>query len=253
MRFPLVAAAAAIAIAAAAFWPGSLAASAPLPEMGAIGKLVVGGDRLCTAFVVASERVTQAGPYGYRWEPVWENLAVSAGHCFDPEMQFRSNRTPASGPPGREAWYPAETFPARVVAVSRPPLGWDLMVVAFYSYWQLPALRIASEPPERGEILLMVGYGGGVLGAVSGRFLGTDGDGSLMVGARGVAGYSGGPVMRADGAVVGVAAAVKLKEPRPAIHCALGACEFDQVYYAVPVSRLEGLVRLSPNGNGAPR
>jgi len=205
-----------------AFGTAAAGTGSGAPEAGAIGRLIVGGERqrLCTSFIVASERVAAPGPYG--WQPVWKTLAVSAGHCFGPDMKFHANPTPMPMRPDRRAWYPAQAFTVRAVAVSRPPEGYDLMVVAFESSWQLPALRIAGGPPERGEVLLMVGYGGRVLGAVSGRFLGTDGDGSLMVGAYGIKGYSGSPVLRADGTVVGVAVAAKLKEARSPIECLLG-------------------------------
>jgi hypothetical protein len=144
-----------------------------MPETEAIGGLVLDGTRLCTAFSVGREEVAIRAPY--EWRRVWEALAVVAGHRFGGDLQFQSPSARVTVERGQERWYPAEPFRVRVVAVSRPPLGWDLMVASFYSHRPVVGVRLASdERIEPGEPLLLVGHGGGMLGSVSGRFVGTE-------------------------------------------------------------------------------
>jgi hypothetical protein len=144
-------------------------------------------------------------------------------HRFGGDLQFQSPSARVTVERGQERWYPAEPFRVRVVAVSRPPLGWDLMVASFYSHRLVVGVRLASdERIEPGEPLLLVGHGGRMLGSVSGRFVGTDQFGPMLIGARLRGGYSGGLLMRADGAVVGVTVAGTLARPCAVTHLLLG-------------------------------
>jgi hypothetical protein len=213
--------------------------------MGAIGKLHLDGDHLCTAFLIRSEEVFVTGRYG-REEPAYVNTGVSAGHCYSQNITFESRAMRMWG----AYWYPRQFIASWVIGMSRGDEGYDLMVFKFWSLWKLPVLKIAwNYTPSVGENLSTVGYGNRVLNVVTGPFLGYSQDkyseGELEIGMFINPGQSGAPVFNHEGKVVGVIRAHKLKAPRTRIEIMFGLYERDKVVYAVPIDRLRGLVKVN--------
>lgn len=215
------------------------AVALPAFSMAAIGRLEGEDGGVCTAFVVASVREEPGDGYGL----TWRNLVVSAGHCGGGALTFRPHRV--QGDRWVEAAYTHRVHRVFPVAISLRPEGWDLLVGRFFTPVEVPSLLSSGRAPVAGELLTVVGYGGGVLGASTGRLLGAEPNGWWAIEGWVRPGSSGSPVLDADGRVVAVAVAVKLRPGSSALVCALGGrCERERVYYATPIVHLRGLVQL---------
>lgn len=232
-------------------------ASAPTAAMGnavsspgntvpveAIGRLVVDGKFLCTAFPVR----TQAIPVDPRANngATHRNWLVTAGHCLGRQMVYRQPMIRIKSPHGLVV-YPERTHPAFPVGFSgRPPGGFDIAVLEYASSYPAPILEPAFDSqPREGEWLLTAGYSRGVLYVSVGRYLGRNDDDQLVVDAVLSWGSSGGPVLiPGTRRVVGIVVEGTPKRRDEGVYaCVFTSCETERPYKAVPINWILRVVR----------
>lgn len=205
------------------------ASAAPDLPVGGLGRLTFNGkDRFCTAFVVRSRSTLVILRY-YGLMEVWDNLLISAGHCWGDNLSFRPHLK-------------QNKYDVQLVARSLRPLGFDILIGRFYSLVGFPVFRLAPEYKVAvGESLTVVGYGGGVLQSYVAPFLRYDLDGDLVVGRVGQFGFSGSPVLNLADEVVGVAYAMGVKD---VLTCQLlGICIREPFFFAEPIANVLRLLR----------
>jgi len=198
----------------------------------AIGRLVVDGSGVCTAFVVRSIPRQVPGGIG---EPsvVYENWLVSAGHCLGNDLVF---------------WQRGTAYPvSRILAYSSPgDRGFDAMVGTFTTSLPIPTLQPAfAEYPKPGDKLMLIGYGHNALMMRVGPLLGYDERGHMEIQSYASPGNSGGPVLipgtrRVVG--IGIETTVDLSHVHAQTLCFLGTCPIKPPYVAVHIDRLLGMV-----------
>ncbi len=207
-------------------------ASAEVFPLDAIGKLVVDGSGVCTAFVVRS--VPRHVPWRIG-EPsvVYENWVVSAGHCLGNDLVF---------------WQRGTSYPvSRVLAYSSGgDRGFDAMVATFTTYLPVPTLEPAfAEYPKPGDKLMLIGYGHNALMMRVGPLLRYDERGHMEIRSYASPGNSGGPVLipgtrRVVG--IGIETTVDLSQVHARALCLFGTCPIKPPYVAAHIDRLLGMV-----------
>jgi len=201
---------------------------------------------MCTAFVVDSRPRQTLGRYGEN-EVRYEQLLVSAGHCATVGDEFRFETKAYRhryefGGKEYGFWVGAGTAYAQLVGFSSGPRGYDVGVWRFWTHVPYPTLQVKRRYVAiPGELLLVIGYPSKVLQAYIAPFVRYESDGVLSIGRVGQKGMSGSPVLNKEGKVVGVAVAMKVKNPYA---CFLGVCERLPEYYAEPIDRVFGIVKL---------
>ncbi len=207
-------------------------ASAEVFPLDAIGKLVVDGSGVCTAFVVRSVPRHVPSRIG---EPsvVYENWLVSAGHCLGNDLVF---------------WQRGTSYPvSHVLAYSSGGTrGFDAMVATFTTYLPVPTLEPAfAEYPKPGDKLMLIGYGHNALMMRVGPLLGYDERGHMEIQSYASPGNSGGPVLipgtrRVVG--IGIETTVDLSKVNARALCFVGTCPIKPPYVAAHIDRLLGMV-----------
>jgi len=207
-------------------------ASAEVFPLDAIGKLVVDGSGVCTAFVVRS--VPRHVPRRIGEPPVvYENWLVSAGHCLGNDLVF---------------WQRGTSYPvSQILAYSSGgDRGFDAMVATFTTYLPMPILEPAfGEYPTPGDKLMLIGYGRNALMMRVGPLLGYDERGHMEIRSYASPGNSGGPVLipgtrRVVG--IGIETTVDLSQVHARMLCFFGTCPIKPPYVAAHIDRLLGMV-----------
>jgi len=198
----------------------------------AVGRLIVDGNRLCTAFVVRSIERRSTVPFGIP-RVTYENWIVSAGHCFGQRLVFHLGGTKYSV--------------TRVIAFSTgDSLGYDILVASFPT----PALAPTLEPafglyPQTGDTLMLIGYGGKALMVRVDPLLEYNASGLMQIDGYASSGNSGGPVLiPGTRRVVGIEIATTVDRPSgaPSLLCVIAKCGVKPPYVAVHIDKLRGLV-----------
>ena len=89
---------------------------------------------------------------------------------------------------------------ADLVAISK---DWDLALLRLHGH-ETPMLRPASQLPHQGDAVVVIGSSLAVRNALTAGIVSDSDASSVMTDARVLAGNSGGPVVDADGKVIGV-------------------------------------------------
>lgn len=244
MRILVLAIILAHASAPAAATGNALSSSGNTVPVEAIGRLVVDGKFLCTAFPVRTQ-VIPADP-GSNNGATHRNWLVTAGHCLGNQMVYRQPMIRVTSPHGLVV-YPERTHPVFPLGFSgRPPEGFDIAVLEYTSSYPAPFLEPAFDSQlNGGDSLLAAGFSRGVLYVVVGRFLGRNADGQLIVDALLSRGSSGGPVLiPGTRRVVGiiVEGTPKRRDERP-YACVFTACETDRPFKAAPINWILQIIR----------
>ena len=206
------------------------AADAGASPTDAIGRLIIDGQRLCTAFVVWSGARRGAEGLGGR-TTVYEHWLATAGHCYGGKLVFQQG---------------SQAYEARVIGFSGGGTnGFDVMVMSFVTDRPLPALEPAfGEYPEVGDPLMLVGYGSRALMMRVGPLVRYDERGHMEIRGYASRGNSGGPVLiPGTRRVVGIGIETTLDKPEGAsfIYCILAACAVKPPYVAAHIDRLKGI------------
>lgn len=197
----------------------------------AVGRLIIDGNRLCTAFIVRSIERRSVIPFGIP-RVTYENWIATAGHCFGQHLLFQHGG----------AWFPV----ARVIAFSAgESLGYDIMVASFSTPAPAPTLEPAfGVYPQVGDRLMLIGYGGRALMVRVDSLLGYDTRGHMEINGYASSGNSGGPVLiPGTRRVVGIGIETTVDRPAgaPPLHCVIVGCGVKPPYTAVHIDRLKGL------------
>lgn len=191
----------------------------------ALARLVSGGYPVCTGFV-ADSRLSERNA-------VYRNLMVTAGHCLPSSDGVKLVRGHGWG--------------YKVVAYSSEEY-WDLAVIQFSSFSQLPALSLAFDyEPRVGDRLTLVGFGRGALMARVGEVREINQRGLIAIWGYASPGNSGGPVLiPGTKRVVGVAIMTTVDIPKdslpPGLYCGPVGCRIIPPYYATPARHLAGML-----------
>ena len=212
----------------------------------AVGRLVVDGKHLCTAFPVRTEVIPFNPHADADRAATHRNWLVTAGHCVGRQMVYRQPVMRFRTPHGLIV-YPERTHPAFPVGFSgRPPGGFDIAVLEYTTSYPAPVLQPAFNHELReGDSLLAVGYSRGVLYYSVGHYLGRNQDEQLIVDAVLSSGSSGGPVLiPGTRRVVGIIVEGTPKTDEEGVYaCIFKRCETDRPYKAVPISWILRVVR----------
>jgi hypothetical protein len=213
--------------------PSSEAGAAGVLPTDAIGRLLVSGQFVCTAFVIRSERVASVDG-GER--PTYRNWVVTAGHCVIPAVSGGKPTflvAPRGAVPGGHRTHPL--VPAGFSGGR--PWGYDVGVFVYWTLHPVPILEpLFNYPIRDGEWLLAAGFSRGVLSYSVGRYQSTTDD-LVAVDALLSQGSSGGPVViLGTRNVIGIVAEGTLKQPAAAAGpCIFVACATERPYFAVPI------------------
>ncbi|MGH2488062.1 MAG: hypothetical protein ACRDFR_00385, partial [Candidatus Limnocylindria bacterium] len=147
----------------------------------AVGRLVVDGRHLCTAFPVRTQAIPFSPYADPDRSPTHRNWLVTAGHCVGRQMMYRQPAMRFRSPDGLIV-YPERTHPASLVGFSgRPPAGFDVAVLEYTTSYSAPVLELAFNHELReGDSLLAAGFSRGVLYYSVGRYLGRNQDEQLV-------------------------------------------------------------------------
>ena len=198
----------------------------------AVGRLIVDGNRLCTAFVVRSIERRSTVPFGIP-RVTYENWIVSAGHCLGQHIVFQFGGT---------------KFPVtRVIAFSAgDSVGYDIMVASFPTPAPVPTLEPAfGVYPQAGDRLMLIGYGGKALMVRVDPLVGYNASGLMQIDGYASSGNSGGPVLiPGTRRVVGIEIATTVDRPTgaPSLLCLIAKCAIKPPYLAVHIDKFRGLV-----------
>jgi hypothetical protein len=226
----LIVLAAVLSVAAVQVPAGTAAGAFPTET---IGRLVVNGRFVCTAFLIRSEETASSIESE---QTIYRNWLVTAGHCveqslFDTQPVFL---LASRGGAGRDNAHPV--VPAGFSG--RRPSGYDIAVLVFWTAHPIPTLEPAFSYPLRdGEWLVSAGFPRGVLSYAVGGYLGTNAHQLLLVDAPLSQGSSGSPVLLlGTRRVVGVIVEGTLKESlSPAGACIVAHCVTDRPSLAAPI------------------
>lgn len=196
----------------------------------AIGRLIIDGRRICTAFVVRSipRRVSQQ--FGGS-AVMYENWLATAGHCHGDRLIFQQGN---------------RTHEMRVLGFSTAGAdGFDVMLMSFVTDRRVPALEPAfGEYPQTGDLLMLIGYGSNALMMRVGPLLRFDERGHMEIHGYASRGSSGGPVLiPGTRRVVGIGIETTLDKPAGAsfFYCVLASCAVKPPYVAAHIDRLKGI------------
>lgn len=231
-----------ISFMAASLWAPSVGMGNLLP-VDAIGRLVLNGRMVCTAFSIRSEELPT--PPGSETAS-YRNWLVTAGHCLE-QVMFRGQPAFLVHASGGRISYPAQAYPAVPAAFSGGrPWGFDVAVLLYWTSRPVPVLEPAFDQRLRkGDQLLLAGYPGGVLSFSIGPYIGRSEDEQLLVDTRLSPGSSGGPVLiPGTRKVVGI---IVEGTPKQAQHnpsaCWFKRCPADRPYKAAPIDSILRVVR----------
>lgn len=219
------------------------AGASTTPPIDAIGRLVLNGKFLCTAFVIRSEQLP-ALPHSER--ATYRNWLVTAGHCLE---QTISRGQPAflANPSEAGIGDMPHSHPTVTAGFSGGrPWGLDIAVLMFWTSRPVPFLEPAFDYSPRGDDwLVAVGYPRGVLSFVVGGFLGRNEDQQLLVDARVSRGISGAPVLLpGTRKVIGIVVEGTVQQPAEGEQaCMLRICGVDRPYKAASIDWLRRIVR----------
>lgn len=212
----------------------------------AVGRLVVDGKHLCTAFPVRTEAIPFSPHADPDRSPTHRNWLVTAGHCVGRQMVYRQPARRFRSPHGLIV-YPERMHSASPVGFSGiPPGGFDIAVLEYTTSYSAPVLEPAFNNEVReGDLLLAAGYSRGVLQYSVGRYLGRNQDEQLVIDAVLSSGSSGGPVLiPGTRRVVGIIVEGTPKRMEGGVYaCIFKRCETDRPYKAVPISWILRVVR----------
>ncbi|HEY6072808.1 MAG TPA: serine protease, partial [Anaerolineales bacterium] len=202
----------------------------------AVGRLVLNGRHVCTAFTIRSEQV----PSLPRSEaPTYRNWLVTAGHCVD-QLMPRGQLSYIANSHGGVIRYPAEAYHVVTVGYSSAGWGLDVAVLGYWTSHPVATLEpMFNYPLGVGDWLLTAGFPRGVLSFSVGRYQGTNEAQQLLVDARLSRGSSGGPVLilgtrKAIGIIVEGTIKPTLNDAAPGA-CVFTECPLDRPYRAVPI------------------
>lgn len=198
----------------------------------AIGRLIIDGERLCTAFLVHSVDRRFTDRFGSGPTVMYENWIATAGHCLGGALVFQLGT--------------AKYEVTRIIGYSAPDThGHDVMVAAFLTRVRLPALEPAFGVfPQIGDPLMLIGYGGKALMMRVGPLTGYDERGYMEISNYASRGNSGGPVLiPGTRRVVGIGIETTINKPEGAslYYCALAGCGVKPPYIAAHIDRLKGI------------
>jgi hypothetical protein len=212
----------------------------------AVGRLIVDGKYLCTAFPVRTQVIRPSPHADADRTATHRNWLVTAGHCVGKQMMYRQpvvRRLTADG----LVVYPERMHPAVTVGFSgRPPGGFDVAVLEYTTSYPAPILELAfGHRVQEGQLLLAVGYSRGVLNFTIDRYLGRNEDDQLVIDAVLSSGGSGGPVLiPGTRRVVGIVVEGTLRRTDEGVHtCMFKPCPTERPYKAAPVNWILGVVR----------
>lgn len=206
------------------------AAGSEVFPLDAIGRLIIDGYRLCTAFVVQS--IPRQVPYRLGGSTtVYENWLATAGHCNGSRLVFQQG---------------TRTYDARVIGFSTAGAdSFDVMVAAFVTDKPAPTLEPAfGEYPQAGDPLMLIGYGSRALMMRVGPLVGYDDRGRMEIHSYASRGNSGGPVLipgtrRAVG--IGIETTIDKPAGTSLFYCMLAGCAPKPPYVAAHIDRLKGI------------
>ncbi len=196
----------------------------------AIGRLIIDGYRLCTAFVVRS--IPRQVPYRLGGSTVvYENWLATAGHCYGSKFIFQQG---------------SRTYEARVIGFSTAGTdSFDVMLVAFVTDKRMPSLEPAfGEYPQAGDPLMLIGYGSKALMMRVGPLVQYDDRGYMEIYGYASRGNSGGPVLiPGTRRAVGIGIETNIDKPEGAsfFYCILASCAPKPPYVAAHIDRLKGI------------
>jgi hypothetical protein len=196
----------------------------------AIGRLIVDGTRLCTAFIVRSTPHRIPERFGAP-TIVYENWLATAGHCQGSKLVFQQG---------------SRTHEPRVLGFSAAGAdGFDVMLLSFVTDKPMPTLESAfGEYPQVGDRLMLIGYGSKALMMRVGPLLRYDDRGHMEIHSYASRGNSGGPVLLpGTRRVVGIGIETTLDKPEGAsfFFCVLAGCAVKPPYIAAHIDRLKGI------------
>jgi hypothetical protein len=196
----------------------------------AVGRLIVDGRRLCTAFVIRS--VPRQLPYRLGGHTiVYENWLATAGHCHGEQLIFRQG---------------THEYEVHVIGFSDAGSdSFDVMLVGFLTETPFPTLTPAfGVRPQVGDPLMLIGYGSRALMMRVGPLLRYDDRGRMEIHGYASRGNSGGPVLiPGTRLVVGIGVETTIDKPEGAalFYCVLAQCAPKPPYIAASIDRLQGI------------
>jgi hypothetical protein len=199
-------------------------------SLDAIGRLIVDGYRLCTAFVIRS--IPRQVPYRLGGHSVvYENWLATAGHCNGGHLTFQQR---------------SKTHDVRIIGFSDAGTdSFDVMLTAFVTDKPMPVLEPAfGEHPQVGDPLMLIGYGSRALMMRVGPLERYDERGRMEIHSYASRGNSGGPVLiPGTRRVVGIGVETTIDKPEGAafFYCVLAHCAPKPPYVAAPIDRLQGI------------
>ena len=217
-------------------------------EMGAVGRLTFedpdGTRRLCTGFVAHKFEKTYAlSRYGFTGSTIVADAyyVFTAGHCAKDNKRFEF--APADSRQTR--W-----FGLNVVAMVVGGPGYDFAVLEAvespYTTKKYPTLDLDFGYEARlGDKVLAVGYGRKALYPRVNTVLGVGEDGQIVIDGYASQGNSGGPVILLEtGKVIGLMTHTTIDVRVSPTMCDLVGCGVKPPYYATPIARLKGTVKM---------
>lgn len=196
----------------------------------AVGRLIVDGRRLCTAFLIRS--FPRQLPYRLGGHSVaYENWLATAGHCHGEQLVFQQG---------------TRTYEVHVIGFSDAGSdSFDVMLLGFLTEAPLPTLTPAfGVHPQVGDPLMLIGYGSRALMMRVGPLLRYDDRGRMEIHGYASRGNSGGPVLiPGTRRVVGIGVETTIDKPEGAslFYCVLAQCAPKPPYIATHVDRLQGI------------
>ena len=196
----------------------------------AVGRLIVDGNRLCTAFVIRS--IPRQVPYRLGGHTIiYENWLATAGYCHGGQLTFQH------GP---------RTHEVHVLGFSGAGSdSFDVMLMQFLTDKPFPTLEPAfGMRPQVGDPLMLIGYGSRALMMRVGPLLRYDERGRMEIHGYASRGNSGGPVLiPGTRRVVGIGVETTIDKPEGAAlyYCVLAQCAPKPPYIAAPIDHLQGI------------
>ncbi len=206
------------------------AAGGEVFPLDAIGRLIIDGYRLCTAFVVRS--IPRQVPYRLGGSTtVYENWLATAGHCNGGKLIFQQG---------------SRAHEARVIGFSTSGTdSFDVMLASFVTDKPVSSIEPAfGEYPRAGDPLMLIGYGSKALMMRVGPLVGYDDSGRMEIYGYASRGNSGGPVLiPGTRRAVGIGIETNIDKPAGTsfFYCMLAGCAPKPPYVAAHIDRLKGI------------